>query len=156
MLKRIDFYAYPDDMGCEEVKAFLETQELDIHIRDLKVRPLGAEELTRLMRHFDTKHFVNISSKAFKKYHLDQEIPPRQDLIKIMAEDNDLIRKPIIVAGRLMTVGCNRQKIMEMLQIKSNGTGAPENGGESNSRDRDRSRDRERPRDNGKDRDARS
>ena len=44
-----------------------------------------------------------------------------------MAEDNDLIRKPIIVAGRLMTVGCNIDKIREMLQIKSNGAGTEEN-----------------------------
>ncbi|SYZ72743.1 hypothetical protein TRIP_C20858 [Candidatus Zixiibacteriota bacterium] len=155
MLKRIDFYTFHDDAGCEEVKAFLKTQELDIHFRDLRVKPLSIEELTKLMRHFDTKHFINIGSKAFKKFHLDEALPPRQELIKMMAEDNELIRKPIIVAGRLMTVGCNRQKIMEMLQIKSNGTGVTENGGENNGREKDKFRDREKPRDNGRTNEAR-
>lgn len=53
---------------------------------------------------------------------------PRDELYKMMAENNDLIRKPIIVAGRLMVVGPNIPKIMEMLQIRSNGNG---NGSDS-------------------------
>ena len=32
------------------------------------------------------------------------------------------LRKPIIVSGRLMVVGANRQKVMEMLQIRPNGS----------------------------------
>ena len=39
-----------------------------------------------------------------------------------MAEVNDLLKKPIVIAGRLMVVGANRCKMMEMLQIKSNGS----------------------------------
>jgi arsenate reductase-like glutaredoxin family protein len=146
MLKRVDFYAYPDDPSCEEVRQFLKSQELDIHVRDLKTRPLGVEELTKLMRHFETKHFVNISSKAFKKHQLDQGLPPRPELINLIATDNDLLKKPIIVAGRLMTVGCNRQKIMEMLQIKSNGAEPGGNGAENTSRDRHHEKDRDRDR----------
>ncbi len=144
MLKRVDFYTNPDDPSCGEVRNFLKTQELDIHERDLRIKPLGYEELDRLIRHFDMKHFINISSKAIRKFHLEDELPGREDLIKLMAEDNDLIRKPIIVAGRLMTVGCNRQKIMEMLQIKSNGSEPVINsGGDSNGRDKDRDKNKD-------------
>jgi arsenate reductase-like glutaredoxin family protein len=122
MLRRVDFYTYLDDPTANEVRRFLEAQDFDVRIHDLQARPLGIQEITKLMRHFDTKHFINQMSKAFKKFSLDKITPTRKELIAMMAEDNELIRKPIIVAGRLMTVGCNRQKIIEMLQIKANGS----------------------------------
>jgi hypothetical protein len=51
----------------------------------------------------------------------------------MMADDNDLLVKPIVVAGRLMVVGPNRPKIIEMLQLKSNGSGEYEAAGERSS-----------------------
>ena len=134
MQKRVDFYTYPHESSCEEVRQFLETQDLDLRVRDLTKQPLNYDELARLIRHIDIKHFINVSSKAYKKHQLDKELPERKKIITFMAEDNDLVRKPIIIAGRLMTVGCNRQKIMEMLQIKSNGSDPNENGRNENGR----------------------
>ena len=127
MQKRVDIYTHPDDSSCHEVMQFLRTQEFDLRVRDLSDRPLTSVEISLLIKHFDTKHFINTASKAFKKHHLDKMMPTRQELIQMLAADNELLRMPIIVSGRLMTVGCNRQKIMEMLQIKSNGSGPGEN-----------------------------
>lgn len=134
MQKRVDFYTYPHETNCEEMRQFLQTQDLDLRVRDLTKQPLTFDELNRLIRHIDIKHFINVGSKAYKKHHLDKELPDRRQIITYMAEDNDLLRKPIIIAGRLMTVGCNRQKIMEMLQIKSNGSDPNENGRNENGR----------------------
>ncbi len=116
------------------MRQFLQTQDLDLRVRDLTKQPLTYDELNRIIRHIDIKHFINVGSKAYKKHQLDRELPDRKQIITYMAEDNDLLRKPIIIAGRLMTVGCNRQKIMEMLQIKSNGSDPTENGRSENGR----------------------
>lgn len=134
MQKRVDFYTYPHETNCEEMRQFLQTQDLDLRVRDLTKQPLTYDELNRLIRHIDIKHFINVGSKAYKKHQLDRELPDRNQIITYMAEDNDLLRKPIIIAGRLMTVGCNRQKIMEMLQIKSNGSDPTESGRSENGR----------------------
>jgi len=122
MQKVVDLYVAPDDPECNEIKSFLEEQDLKLKIRDLTVKPLGVDEVADLIKYFDLKHFLNTSSKSYTKKKLDKTIPGRDEVIQLMAEDNDLIRKPIIVSGRLMVVGPNRQKIMEMLQIKSNGS----------------------------------
>ncbi len=132
MLRRVDFYTDPEEPGCDEIKEFLTTLDLDLRIRDLSSRPLGAVELERLIRHIDMKHFVNPASKAFKKFRLDKVLPSRKEVIDLIASDNELLRKPIVVAGRLMTVGCNRFKIMEMLQIKNNGSDPIENSKPNN------------------------
>jgi arsenate reductase-like glutaredoxin family protein len=118
MLKRVDLYVYPNNKECEDISEFLREQEVDLRIRNIKDRPLSADEIAQLFRHFDTKHFLNESAASFKTHKLDRSLPPRRELFELMAQDNDLIRMPVIVAGRLMVIGCNISKIKEMLQIR--------------------------------------
>ncbi len=118
----VDLYMVPNDPACNEIKEFLEQADLKLKIHDLATKPLEADEIAALIRHFDLKHFLNTSSKTYTKNKLDKTITERDEIIQLMADDNDLIKKPIIVSGRLMVVGPNRRKIMEMLQIRPNGS----------------------------------
>jgi len=122
MLKSVELYTIPNDRDCDAIMGFLQKLDLKLNIRDLKKQPLTFDEITGLIRHLNLKHFLNAESKAFRKAKLDLDDLNRDEIFKLMADDNDLIRKPILVAGRLMTVGCNTDKIKEMLQIKSNGS----------------------------------
>jgi len=131
MLKKVLLYTDLEDSQCNEVRTFLESQEIDLRVIDLRDKPLNCIQVAELIRHFNLKHFLNTDSQAFRKNKLDKNLPPRPEVFELMAGDNDLIRKPIIVSGRLMTVGCNRLKIMEMLQIKQNGSD-PDAGAVSN------------------------
>ena len=130
MLKRVDFYTYPNDSDCKELMKFLQDSDVHLVVRDLKERPLHVGELTRLFRHFDMKHFLNERAKSYKKNNLHKELPPRKDLFELMANDSELIKNPIVVSGRLMVIGCNIEKIKEMLQIDSNGSAKVENRNE--------------------------
>ena len=121
MRKRVDLYMMPDNSDCTDAKEFLEQQDLYLNVRDISSKPLNEAELSKLIRYFNMKHFLDTSSKAYTANKLDKFMPSRGEVIALMADDNDLLRKPIIVAGRLMVVGANRRKLMEMLQIKSNG-----------------------------------
>lgn len=130
MRRSVDFYMVPDDPGCKEIKEFLEQQDIALNIRDVSKRPLNFNELSRLIRHLSLKHFLNTSSKTYSKKMLDKELPERQKVIQMLADDNDLLRKPIIVAGRLMVIGPNRFKVIEMLQLKRDGGGSDERANE--------------------------
>jgi arsenate reductase-like glutaredoxin family protein len=141
MYRRVDFYTDPEEPGCDEIKEFLRSLDLDLRIRDLSVNPLKYEELDRLIRHIDLKHFINAGSKAYKKFHLDKGLPSRKEVIELFASDNELLRKPIVVAGRLMTIGPNRLKIMEMLQIKNNGSDPSEGNRANNNKESKESKD---------------
>ncbi|HHI01980.1 MAG: hypothetical protein DRP51_08805 [Candidatus Zixiibacteriota bacterium] len=122
MLKKVVMYITPKNSQCDEIKDYLLQQEISLQIRDIKTDPLERPEISRLLRHFDLKHFLNTDSKIYRKNRFDKLMPARDEIIDIMAGDNDLLRVPIIVWGRLMTVGCNREKIAEMLQIRNNGS----------------------------------
>ncbi len=122
MLKKVTLYTDPKDSQCNEAKSFLEENEVSLVIHDLRSSPLMRPEISRLLRHFNLNHFLNNQSMSYKKFKLDKEMPDRAEVFDLIADDNDLLIKPIIVFGRLMTVGFNKAKIMEMLQIKSNGS----------------------------------
>ncbi len=122
MPKRVDLYMVPDDPACQEIKEFLQDKEYFLNIRDINERPLNKAELARLIRHLRLEHFIDTSSRLYSKKGLDKEIPDRSEVIDILAENNELLRKPIIVAGRLMVVGPNMHKIKEMLQLPTNGS----------------------------------
>ncbi len=122
MLKKVILYTDPKESQCKEAKSFLEEHEVSLVIHDLRSSPLLRSDISRLLRHFNLKHFLNSQSKAYKKLKLDKNLPERAEVFDLIADDNDLLVKPIIVSGRLMMVGFNKAKIMEMLQIKSNGS----------------------------------
>ena len=121
MHKKVLMYTKPNIGPCEEVKEYLLEQDISLQIRDIGAKPLGRHEIDLLLRHYDLKHFLDTESKIYKRNKIDKSMPERNEIINMMVDDNDLLRVPIFVSGRLMTIGCNRDKITEMLQIRKNG-----------------------------------
>lgn len=119
--KRAMFITYGNDEQCAETRRFIEDAGVDLDIRDLEKKPFTEDEIRRLVGYFSIEYFLNPLSKSFAKFGLDRELPERHQVIKMMAEDNSLIRRPIIRTNRLFTIGCDRRRISEMLQISMNG-----------------------------------
>lgn len=132
--KRAKFYSYGDDAMCVEIKEFIEKAGVFLEVRDIEKNPLTLDELSYLFRFIDIKHFLNTFSEAYEKYRLDQNLPPREKILELMALDHTLIRRPIIQTARLLTVGCDKKKIAEMLQINANGSQPQDEANNSNNR----------------------
>lgn len=144
MLKMVKFYTDPKDDGCTKINEYLSDLEIQLQVYDITKDPLNKKQVGELLQHFNIDHFLNRESKAFKKNKLDKDLPEREQVLEMIAEDNDLLRRPIIVAGRLMTVGCNVDKIKEMLQVGNNGHEPETNDSKFNKRRRNNDRDERR------------
>lgn len=123
MIKKVILYTDPKDPYCVEVEKFLQGCEIILKIHDIRKNPLNVRQLSRLLKHFNLEHFLNPNGKSGKMKKLDTSPANRQKILELLAEDIGLLRKPIVVSGRLMTMGYDRRKIMDMLQIKDNGNG---------------------------------
>ncbi|RKX27030.1 MAG: hypothetical protein DRP45_02040 [Candidatus Zixiibacteriota bacterium] len=121
--KRATYITYDD--RCDEVRKFIEDAGVILQIRDMKENPLSVRELKALLGYIPAAHFLNEASATYKKHGFDKELPERNELFSMIAEDYTLLRKPIIKTLRLVTIGCNKQKIGEMLQINSNQASEP-------------------------------
>lgn len=119
--KRAMFITFGDDELCNEMRRFIEDAGVLLDIRDLEKRPFTEGEVRKLISNFNPGYFLNQGSRSFAKLGLDKGVPDREELIKIIAKDNSLLRRPIIKTNRLFTIGCDRRRISEMLQIPLNG-----------------------------------
>ena len=122
--KRVIFMSYGSDEACIKTRKFIEDAGVILQIRDMSEQPLTEYELNILIGQHRIGHFLNTSAPSLGKHKLDESLPPRNEIIKLMAADHTLIRRPIVKAGRLLIVGCDQRKIAEMLQISDNGDAA--------------------------------
>jgi len=119
--KRAAFLMWGEDEECTGIRKFLEDAGVVLDIRDLTKRPLTVDEVEKLVGFVPLEYFLNSQSSSFTKHHLDRDNLDRDETIALIAEDPTLLRQPIIRTNRLFTVGCDRKKICEMLQISQNG-----------------------------------
>lgn len=117
------------DENCRDIREFIEEGGVRLQLRDMKVEPLSYRELDKLLGHLPLQHFLNPISPGFKANGFDKEMPTRTEILQKIADDNSLLRIPIIRTTRLITVGCDKKKISDMLQLGRNGSdGTPVDG----------------------------
>jgi len=124
--KRATFLCYGDDELCAETRKFIEEAGVIIDMRDIGKDPLSEDEIDRLVGTLSIIHFINPLSKAYAKNGWDQKAPERREAIEAMAKDYTLIRRPIIKAARLVTIGADKQRIGEMLLLNRPNNELPE------------------------------
>jgi arsenate reductase-like glutaredoxin family protein len=92
-----------------------------LKIRDIGKEPFNSDELQRIVGFVDPRHYLDPMSPAFSENNLDAELPSKDRILKMVEDNPDLLRHPIVIVGRLLTIGNNRQQLTEMLQLGENG-----------------------------------
>ncbi len=124
--KRATFFSYGNDDTCAETKRFIEDGGVLLSVRDLEKSPLTVDELRKLIGYTNIAHFLNTLSDSYIKHNLGKNFMPREEILQLMAADYTLVRRPIVQSSRLTTVGCDKTKIAQMLQLNLDGSGADE------------------------------
>ena len=127
--KSATYIGFTADDNGKEIRQLIQDAGIQLDIRDIEKNPLSVRELDDLFGHNPLTYFVNPASKEYTKLGLDGRQPERQEMLEMMAENPGLIRAPIIKTIRLLTAGCNKEKISEMLQISRNGNQAEDTNG---------------------------
>jgi len=109
---------------CDDAKKFLEDHGVIVKVRDLTREPLKKRELSALFGTHDPKHYLDMMSPTYEKQNLDTHTPPRHELMSMLEEHPELLRHPIVMCGRLMTIGNNRRQMIEMFQLTMSGNGS--------------------------------
>lgn len=119
--------------GADETKSFLEENGVVVIERDISKKPLTKRELGAILGYLNPKHYLDTASSVFRKKKLDETIPERNELLELIIEHPDLLRNPIVLSGRLVTIGSNRKQLIDMFQIKVSDNGSDNNMGASKS-----------------------
>jgi arsenate reductase len=73
-------------------------------------RGLTAAELEKLIGNRDYRLFLNSRNELFRERGMKENPPPRAEALKLMAENPNLIKRPILVKGREMAMGFDEEE----------------------------------------------
>ncbi len=88
---------------------------VELDERDYAKQPLAAAELKRLFEGCDPRDFLNPKSPAFKAMGLKGRKLSAAEALKLMAEEPNLIKRPIVVAGGEIVAGFDRERLHALL-----------------------------------------
>lgn len=114
--RRVRFYQKSTCGFCRKAKVVLENMGLNLDVRDLIRDPLNRNELTDLIGSTDVREFLNPASILFRQRRMNTSPPTKSEAIRLMMEDPNLIRRPIIIKGKRKVFG------FEETQLKDLGT----------------------------------
>jgi len=88
----------------------------DLDERDYAKVPLSASELKELFAGRDPRDFLNARSPAFKAMGLTGKLLTPEQALMLMAKEPNLIKRPIVVAGKEMIAGFDRERLRAALK----------------------------------------
>jgi arsenate reductase (glutaredoxin) len=76
-----------------------EFEEIDLN------KGLSVAELEKLIGKRDYREFLNTRNELYRERGMKENPPPRDEALKLMSENPNLIRRPIVVKGGQMFFG---------------------------------------------------
>lgn len=89
---------------CRNAKAKLAELGLDVEVRDYFKKPLEAAELERLLP-ADPAPMLGTKSPKYKELGLKDRTLSKAEAIALMVEDNNLLKRPILVHPKGTVIG---------------------------------------------------
>lgn len=112
------FVCYPKCTTCQKAKKWLEEQEMEFELRDIKEENPTKEELRGWYQksRLPLKRFFNTSGMLYKEMKLKDRLPEmsEEEQLELLSTDGMLVKRPILVTEDKVLVGF-RQKEWETL-----------------------------------------
>ena len=88
----------------------------ELEERDFAKQPLSSDELKQLFVGRDPRDFLSVRSPAFKARGLAGKELSAAQALTLMAEEPNLIKRPLVVAGGNIIAGFDRERIAAALK----------------------------------------
>jgi arsenate reductase len=108
---KIKFLHKPNCTTCRRAKAFLEKKRAELEVRDLGKERLSIAELDMLIGSRDHRKFLNTRNDLYRKRNMSKNPPSRDEALKLMAAEPNLIRRPVVLRGLEIVLGYDEEAL---------------------------------------------
>jgi Spx/MgsR family transcriptional regulator len=108
---KIKFLQKPSCTTCRKAKAYLEKRKVELDLRDLGKDRLSVEELDALIGKRDHRMFLNTRNELYRTRKMGQNPPSREEALRLMAAEPNLIRRPVVMRGADMVLGYDEEAL---------------------------------------------
>ena len=111
---KVQFLHKPSCTSCRKARSYMEKCGFAMEFRDLGKERLTSEELEKLIGDRDHTQFLNTRNELYRRKNMKENPPSRQEAIRMMAAEPNLIRRPVIVAGGRVVLGFDKEGIARL------------------------------------------
>jgi len=102
---------------CRDARKFLrEDLGVELEERDYARQPFSIDELSGLFGGADPRDYLNSRSPAFKAMGLAGKTLTPANALKLMIDDSNLIKRPMVISGRTMIAGFDRERYRKLFE----------------------------------------
>ena len=87
---------------------------MELHFRNLDKERLSAAELEKLIGDRDHTEFLNTRNELYRAKKMKENPPSREEAIRMMAKEPNLIRRPVILYGGRIVLGYDEEAIKNL------------------------------------------
>jgi Spx/MgsR family transcriptional regulator len=113
---KIQFLQKPTCSTCRKAKAYLEKLGAELESRSLDKKRLNEAELDKLIGDRDYKQFLSSRNELYRTRKMKDHPPSRSEAIRLMAQEPNLIRRPVVVRGKRLVLGYDEQAYKEIVK----------------------------------------
>ena len=88
----------------------------ELETRDLDTQRLSEKELNELIGTRDYTLFLNSRNELYRERNMGEKPPAREQAIQLMAENPNLIKRPIAVRGADVVLGLDVTAYMKLVK----------------------------------------
>lgn len=115
--QKLTFFTYPSCTSCRKAKAWLAAHGVNYEERHLFKNPPTPEELLDIIKMTTNGLDEILSTRSQRFKNLDKDINEMsvKELLEMLSEEPQLLKRPILTDGENLIVGYNAQAMKNLL-----------------------------------------
>ena len=93
----------------------MQAKKADFEEREYGKTPLSEKELREIIGNSAIEQFLNTRTPLYREKNMKQKPPSKEEAIKLMLKDPNLLKRPVIIKGGKKLTGFNEVEVKAML-----------------------------------------
>lgn len=93
----------------------MQAKRINFEEREYGKTPLTEKELKEIIGEEPIEKFLNTRTPLYREKNMKQKPPSKEEGIKLMLKDPNLLKRPVIIKGKKKLTGFNEAEVKELL-----------------------------------------
>lgn len=93
----------------------MQSKKVDFDEREYGKNPFTEKELREIIGSDPIEAFLNTRTPLYREKNMKQKPPAKDEAIKLMLNDPNLLKRPVIIKGKKKLTGFNEAEVKELL-----------------------------------------
>jgi Spx/MgsR family transcriptional regulator len=93
----------------------LQAKKIRFEEREYGKTPLSENELSEIIGNGPIERFLNTRTPLYREKNMKQKSPSKDEAIKLMVKDPNLLKRPVIIKGKTTLTGFDEAAVKKIL-----------------------------------------